>query len=171
MTNLPSWPTPWWTADHLLSIVGAPGRGVRLIHGGPDGISRSMLLATTSFGNSDYDLQRDSSCFPREPSCQIGSTSIYRRSKAGDPERLHAIPMALAKTPRSTMQVDVRRASKEVMNDHMKRIQILEFTCACMCACIMHAPMDIFLSCLQHASQHMCLLEERREAHLQARIG
>ena len=47
-----------------------------LIHGEPDGISRSMLFATTSFGNGDYDLQRDSPCFPREPSCQIGSACI-----------------------------------------------------------------------------------------------
>ena len=36
-TNLPSWDTPRWTAEHLLSTVGAPGRGVRLIHGEPDG--------------------------------------------------------------------------------------------------------------------------------------
>ena len=35
-----------------------------------------MLFATTSFGNGDYDLQRDSPCFPREPSCQIRSTCI-----------------------------------------------------------------------------------------------
>ena len=37
MTNLPSWDTPWWTAEHSLLIVGVPGRGVRLIHGEPDG--------------------------------------------------------------------------------------------------------------------------------------
>ena len=35
-----------------------------------------MLFATTSFGNGDYDLQRDSPCFPREPSCQIGSACV-----------------------------------------------------------------------------------------------
>jgi len=47
-----------------------------LIHGEPEWISKSMLFATTSFGNGDYDLQRDSPCFPREPSCQIGSACI-----------------------------------------------------------------------------------------------
>ena len=29
--NLPSRDTPWWTADDILSIVGAPGRGVRAV--------------------------------------------------------------------------------------------------------------------------------------------
>ena len=31
MINLPSWDTPRRTADDILSIVGAPGRGVRAI--------------------------------------------------------------------------------------------------------------------------------------------
>ena len=35
-----------------------------------------MLFMTTSFGNGDYDLQRDSPRFPHEPSCQIGSASV-----------------------------------------------------------------------------------------------
>ena len=35
--NLPSWDTPRWTADDILSTVGMPSRGVRLIHGEPDG--------------------------------------------------------------------------------------------------------------------------------------
>ena len=46
-TNLSSWDTPRWTADDILSTVGAPGRGVRLIHGEPDGPQINSAFSTS----------------------------------------------------------------------------------------------------------------------------
>jgi len=37
-TNLPSWVPPRWTADHISSTVGTPGRGVRIIYIDRDGV-------------------------------------------------------------------------------------------------------------------------------------
>ena len=41
--NLPSWDTPWRTADDIMSIVGAPGRGVRAVS-----LSNKMAFFTGS---------------------------------------------------------------------------------------------------------------------------
>ena len=61
-TNLPSWDTPRWTTEHLLSTVGAPGRGVRLIHGELDGpqinsaFSSSISWRSMSVHDDDSSL-------------------------------------------------------------------------------------------------------------------
>ena len=41
--NLPSWDTPWRTADDILSIVDAPGRGVRAVS-----LSNKMAFSASS---------------------------------------------------------------------------------------------------------------------------
>ena len=61
-TNLPSRDTPRWTTDDILSTVGVPVRGVRLIHGEPDGpqtnsaFSSSILWRSMPVHDDDSSL-------------------------------------------------------------------------------------------------------------------
>ena len=66
-TNLPLWDTPWWTAEHLLLIVGAPGRGVRLIHGEPDGPQINSAFSSSISWRSMSVYDDDSSLATSAP--------------------------------------------------------------------------------------------------------
>ena len=81
--NLLSWDTPQWTAEHLLSTVGVSGRGVRLIHGEPDG--------NTSAETSDLDRFRLSD--RRNTLCPVSSVDCieYEMHSRGSLPALYSL--------------------------------------------------------------------------------